>query len=151
MLLLGELLVCLLKLLLQLECFFPQAFDLILSLHDLLLSQDHFCVCLFYLCLPLCFCLLQFDLCLHDVPIKIFDPLFRFFVVCLFAADLSLEHFLKKMIGEQSIAFVADTMLLLVKFRKLSVLTAAIFTDHLAAAPAVVFSNEANQVECLAA
>ena len=95
--------------------------------------------------------MLQFDLCLHDVPIKIFDSLFRFLVVCLFAADLSLEHFLKKMIGEQGIAFVADTMLLLVKLRQLSVLTAAIFTDHLAAAPAVVFGNESNQVECLTA
>ena len=55
------------------------------------------------------------------------------------------------MISKQGIAFVADTMLLLVKFRQLSVLTAAIFTDHLATAPAVVFSNESNQVECLAA
>ena len=42
-------------------------------------------------------------------------------------------------------------MLLLVKFRQLSVLTAAILTDHLAAAPAVVLSNEADQVECLTA
>ena len=42
-------------------------------------------------------------------------------------------------------------MLLLVKFRQLSVLTAAILTDHLAAAPAVVFSNESDQVECLTA
>ena len=117
----------------------------------MLLSKDHFRICLFYLCLPLCFCLLQFDLGLHDVPIEIFDSLFRFLIVCLFAADLSLEHFLKKMISEQGIAFVTDTMLLLVKFRQLSVLTAAIFTDHLATAPAVVFSNESNQVECLAA
>ena len=53
------------------------------------------------------------------------------------------------MIGKQGVTFVADTMLLLVEFRQLSVLTAAIFTDHLAAAPAVVFSNESNQVECL--